>query len=266
MESHEWILTKSETSQKFKENTTILAWIHSHVPPNKCTKLSSIDVHAHKGLERYFGNVQTIVIGVDKEKNTDFRIFDLTKMGHEKVERCRNKVNTFHDRCANESFYETVEDGHEFRPELPLKVLNFMEQDIDAIDDSNLNLESDNDIEIESDSNSELQSNEAMDVPEFDYRKDVEMESESDDNHKEDSDNAMDQDEQIDKNITFIYQKKIRQAFTEKAILNFSRKKKLKPLLAYVVGFKKDNCLVASEIVFPKQTLDGHFNHDLGKL
>ena len=195
MESHEWIMTKSETCQKYKENATILAWIHSHVPPNKCTKLSSIDVHAHKGLERYFGNVQTIVVGVDGERNTNFRVFDLTKKGHEKVARCRNKVNTFHNRCADETFYQTLDiiRHYKFLPEHPLKVLNFMEQDIEAIDHSNLNLESDNDmeIEIENDSNSELQSDEAMDVSEFDYRKDVEMEGESDYNDKENSDNAM---------------------------------------------------------------------------
>ena len=211
MESHEWIMTKSETSQKYKENATILAWIHSHVPPNKCTKLSSIDVHAHKGLERYFGNVQTIVVGVDGERNTNFRVFDLTKKGHEKVARCRNKVNNFHDRCADESLYQTIDKDHyKFLPEHPLKVLNFMEQDIEAIDHSNLNLESDNDMEIEkeNDSNSELQSDEAMDVSEFENRKDVEMEGESDDNDKEISDNAMDQDEQHDKDITFDYQQK----------------------------------------------------------
>ena len=212
MESHEWIMTKSETSQKYKENATILAWIHSHVPPNKCTKLSSIDVHAHKGLERYFGNVQTIVVGVDGERNTNFRVFDLTKKGHEKVARCRNKVNTFHNRCADETFYQTLDiiRHYKFLPEHPLKVLNFMEQDIEAIDHSNLNLESDNDMEIEkeNDSNSELQSDEAMDVSEFENRKDVEMEGESDDNDKEISDNAMDQDEQHDKDITFDYQQK----------------------------------------------------------
>ena len=92
-------MEKSMTAKKYPEQVTIMAWIHSHIHPNKSNFMSSIDVHSHRGLEVHFNNVQTIIIGVGKDKETDHKFYNLTKVGRSRVKRCRNKGG-FHDSCA----------------------------------------------------------------------------------------------------------------------------------------------------------------------
>ena len=74
-------MEETATAKKYLEKTTILAWIHSHIHPNPSKFMSSIDLHTHRGLEVHFGNVQTIIVGVGKNKEMDHNFFDLTQVG-----------------------------------------------------------------------------------------------------------------------------------------------------------------------------------------
>ena len=99
MESSTYIMQETETAKKYHEKTSILAWVHSHIHPNRSNFMSSIDIHTHRGLEVHFGNVQTIIVGIGKNKEVDHEFYDLTPVGRSRVKRCRNKGG-FHTSCA----------------------------------------------------------------------------------------------------------------------------------------------------------------------
>ena len=106
MESTTFIMEQSQTAQKHGQQTKIMAWIHSHIQPNESNFMSSIDVHMHRGLEGYFGDVQTIIVGISENKNPDCNIFNLTDIGRAKAKRCRSKGS--HESCAYKHFFKVA--------------------------------------------------------------------------------------------------------------------------------------------------------------
>ena len=107
MDSMKFIMEQSETAHKHGQNTKIMAWIHSHVQPNESNFMSSVDVHMHRGLEGYFGDVQTIIVGISENKNPDYNIFNLTETGRGRAKKCRSKG--FHESCAFKHFFKKVD-------------------------------------------------------------------------------------------------------------------------------------------------------------
>ena len=107
MESTTFIMEHSHTAHNHGKKTKIMAWIHSHIQPNESNFMSSVDVHMHRGLEGYFGDVQTIIVGISENKEPDYNIFNLTDFGRGRAKRCRNKG--FHNSCAYKHFFKSVD-------------------------------------------------------------------------------------------------------------------------------------------------------------
>ena len=96
-----FILYDSDISKDYGENTTILAWIHSHVETNQCDFLSSVDVHNQRVLEKSFPHIQAIVVELLHTERINHEFYILTTLG--KI-FC-NKPG-FHNECQNENYYK----------------------------------------------------------------------------------------------------------------------------------------------------------------
>ena len=70
--------------------------------------------------------------------------------------------------------------------------------------------------------------------------------------------------EQLEKE--FIYPICLHSEFTRRAIMNKDNDGKQIPLLGYVVGYRDDNRIIGTELVYPEQFIDGPNLNDLGKL
>ena len=99
-----FILYKSDMWKRYGENTTILAWIHSHVETNQCDFLSSVDVHNQRVLEKSFPHIQAIVVELLHTERINHEFYILTTLG--KI-FC-NKPG-FHNECQNENYYKQIE-------------------------------------------------------------------------------------------------------------------------------------------------------------
>ena len=99
-----FILYDSDISKDYGENTTILAWIHSHVETNQCDFLSSVDVHNQRVLEKSFPHIQAIVVELLHTERINHEFYILTTLG--KI-FC-NKPG-FHNECQNENYYKQIE-------------------------------------------------------------------------------------------------------------------------------------------------------------
>ena len=143
-------MEKSLTAQNHPDGKTILAWIHSHVGGNRCDFLSSIDVHNHRILEKTFGSIQSIVVEI-LDSTERFKVYNLTEIGRERIDKCREKAINFHSRCARNDFYAEVKPA--FSSEFSLKTFDFSilygEQVIALDEGGYLNLESDKEINSE---------------------------------------------------------------------------------------------------------------------
>ena len=64
----------------------------------------------------------------------------------------------------------------------------------------------------------------------------------------------------IEQNLTFIYPKRMISHFKEKA------KKYDVEIMAYIIGYREDNVLTATEIIYPKQSGTKNEVHDKGKI
>ena len=120
-----WIMEKSETAKTHLGNTTILAWIHSHVNGNQCNFLSSIDVHNQRTLELTFGHIQCMVVEIDPKnpKKKASCTYNLTGLGRRRLDGCKHSPNNFHESCRRSCFYESA--SYEKDGFAPLAIYDF---------------------------------------------------------------------------------------------------------------------------------------------
>ena len=120
-----WIMEKSETAKTHFGNTTILAWIHSHVNGNQCDFLSSIDVHNQRTLELTFGHIQCMVVEIDPKNpmKKAFCTYSLTGLGRRRLDGCKHSPNDFHESCRRPYYYESA--SYEKDGFAPLAIYDF---------------------------------------------------------------------------------------------------------------------------------------------
>ena len=99
-----FILYDSDIWKNYGENTTILAWIHSHVETNKCDFLSSVDVHNQRALEHSFPHIQAIVVELLHTERINHEFYILTTLGKTNCSK-----PGFHNECRNENYYKQIE-------------------------------------------------------------------------------------------------------------------------------------------------------------
>ena len=103
-----------------------MAWIHSSLfneNTNDCY-LSSIDLHYQYKLEKYFPNVQAMVMQVSGKHYKGFEFYTLNENGRNKLAKCHKKPGTVHSGCSNNEYYSKA--NYSFQ-DLELKVNNFLD-------------------------------------------------------------------------------------------------------------------------------------------
>ena len=126
MDSLNYIMEYSQTAQKYHGNVTLMAWIHSSLykeNTNDCY-LSSIDLHFQYKLEKYFPNIQAMVMQVSGNHYKDFEFYTLNENGRNQLAQCHKRPGTVHAVCSKNEYYTKANYSFE---DLGLKVNNFMD-------------------------------------------------------------------------------------------------------------------------------------------
>ena len=116
----EWLLKNTYTGKKYKEDSTVLCWIHSHVE-GKPSYLSSKDLHFHHILQETFPHIQALIVNISGNIWNCHEFYNFSQHGKERVRKCMKKPHLFHASCSQSDFYQTVTPTFD---DLPLVVNN----------------------------------------------------------------------------------------------------------------------------------------------
>ena len=104
-------MNESPCYKQYANNSTILAWIHSHVNGAKCF-MSSIDLHTQFILENNFPNILAIVVQIGPGNKFKNECYQLSEKGSQRIQSCNNEnkhsPNVLHKYCSYPRFFECL--------------------------------------------------------------------------------------------------------------------------------------------------------------